>query len=278
MKKKALQNLQTFLKLVTNELKNPSQFDTFHQAVRAPFDYYQFGLDFIAPLLDIENSQVHGIENLNLINDKITKGENVILLANHQTEPDPQIISLLLQKKFPQLAEQMIFVAGHRVTSDPLAKPFSLGRNLLCIYSKKHLTSFTDQKADIIAHNRKTIQKLQELLQVGGKCIYVAPSGGRDRPDHTEKVVVAPFDTDSLKLFYLVAKKAKTDTSFFPLALKTYAIMPPPDTLRQELGEQRKVARAPAQLYFEKPSFTSQDKEIDFSEPEQVVKTRYQTL
>jgi glycerol-3-phosphate O-acyltransferase len=30
-------------------------------------------------------------------------------------------------------------VAGDRVTTDLLAMPFSMGRNLLCIFSKKHV-------------------------------------------------------------------------------------------------------------------------------------------
>jgi hypothetical protein len=33
----------------------------------------------------------------------------------------------------------MIFVAGHKVTTDPWAVPLSRGRNLICIHSKKHI-------------------------------------------------------------------------------------------------------------------------------------------
>ena len=33
----------------------------------------------------------------------------------------------------------MIMVAGDRVTTDVVAVPFSKGRNLLCIFSKKHI-------------------------------------------------------------------------------------------------------------------------------------------
>ena len=76
----------------------------------------------------------------------------------------------------------MIIVAGHRVVSDPLAIPFSMGRNLLCIYSKKYFESDPAAKADKLQHNQRTMKKMLQLLSEGGKCIYVAPSGGRDRP------------------------------------------------------------------------------------------------
>ncbi len=55
-----------------------------------------------------------------------------------QTEADPQVTSLLFEKEgFQDLSERLISVAGHRVTTDPVCMPFRMGRNLLCIYSKK---------------------------------------------------------------------------------------------------------------------------------------------
>ena len=53
----------------------------------------------------------------------------------------------MLEKEHPRLAEEMIFVAGHRVISDPLAVPLSIGRNLICIYSKKHIENPPEVKA-----------------------------------------------------------------------------------------------------------------------------------
>lgn len=48
-----------------------------------------------------------------------------------QTEADPQVISLLMEREgYGKLASGLINVAGHRVTTDPLAIPFSMGRNL----------------------------------------------------------------------------------------------------------------------------------------------------
>ena len=137
--------LNQLIDLVKQSIRTPPKFEIFHRSVRSPFDYRQFGLDFIRPLIDFEHSRILGHEYLKMINDQIIKGDNVILLANHQTEPDAQILSLLL-KDYPSLAEEMIFVAGHRVTEDPMAIPLSMGCNLLCIYSKKHINYPPEEK------------------------------------------------------------------------------------------------------------------------------------
>ena len=53
-----------------------------------------------------------------------------------QTEADPQVISLLMEREgYGKLASGLISVAGHRVTTDPLAIPFSMGRNLFWLGS-----------------------------------------------------------------------------------------------------------------------------------------------
>jgi glycerol-3-phosphate O-acyltransferase len=242
--------LKQWLELVVKHIKTPYAFEIFHQAVRQPFDYYQFGLDLIRPLVDFSRSQVLGKEQLKKIDEQIQSNENVILLANHQTEPDPQIISLLLEKEYPKLASEMIFVAGYRVISDPLAIPMSLGRNLLCIYSKKHMDHPPEEKSAKILHNQRTMKKMVELLNQGGNCIYVAPSGGRDRTNARGIVEVADFDPDSLELFWLLAKQASRLTHFYPLALKTYDLMPPPKRVEKELGEKRLAAFTPVYLAF----------------------------
>jgi hypothetical protein len=36
--------------------------------------------------------------------------------------------------KYRELAEKIIYLAGHKVTNDPIAIPHSKGRNLLCIH------------------------------------------------------------------------------------------------------------------------------------------------
>lgn len=241
-----------FIKLIEliAEQREPYQFDIFHRSIRQPFDYYQFGLDFIRPFVDFAHSKILGLENLQKIQQQLQQGDNVILLANHQTEPDPQIISLLLEKVAPELATDMIFIAGHRVISDPMAIPMSMGRNLLCIYSKKHMNYPPEKKAQKVLHNQRTMKKMSELLNEGNCCIYVAPSGGRDRPNANGEVEVAPFDPQSIELFWLMAQQADRPTHFYPLTLRTYELMPPPRQVERELGEQRLIKFTPIFLAF----------------------------
>ena len=46
----------------------------------------------------------------------------------------------------PAAWAQVIYVAGDRVTSDLMAKPFSMGRNLLNVHSKKYMDADPDLK------------------------------------------------------------------------------------------------------------------------------------
>ncbi|MBS0634454.1 MAG: 1-acyl-sn-glycerol-3-phosphate acyltransferase [Verrucomicrobia bacterium] len=243
-----LEAFAIFIDAVKKQLASPYQFLPYHEAVRTPVDYYKLGLDFIRPLIDFDRSTVSG--SLQAINEALSKNENVILLANHQTEIDPQVISLLLEKEYPELAEKMIFVAGHRVTTDPLAVPLSLGRNLICIYSKRHIDTPPEKKAEKLTHNQKALKALEEQLNLGGRCIYIAPSGGRDRVDEQGQIQVAPFDPQSVEMFYLLSQKAKCPTHIHSLALATYALLPPPDQVLKEIGEVRKTSYSPAHLWF----------------------------
>ncbi len=241
--------LLTFLEKLREQILSPYTFQPYHKRILSPFNYYQFGLDFIKPLIDLSRSSVQGEVYLEEIEKKLAKGENVIFLANHQIEPDPQAISVLLEKKHPKLAEDTIFVAGDRVITDPLAIPFSMGRNLLCIYSKRYIDHPPELKTEKQTHNKKTMQLMSELLSEGGHSIYVAPSGGRDRKDSNGIVRVSPFDPQSIEMFYLMAKKASRPTSFYPMALATYHLLPPPDSIQTELGEVRKAGRGGIHLW-----------------------------
>ncbi len=240
----------SFLDLIVKQISHPYAFEPFHSQIRQPFDYYAFGLEFLRPLVDPAKSKALGLEYAKEIDLLIANGDNVILLANHQIEADPQAISLLLEKQFPKLAETMIFVAGERVITDPLAVPFSLGRNLLCIYSKRYIDQPPESKLQKQLHNKRTMARMAELLSEGGKCIYVAPSGGRDRPNEEGVVEVASFDPSSIEMLYLMAKKAQKPTFFYTLALNTYSLLPPPETIQIELGEVRRTSRGGIKLRF----------------------------
>ncbi len=243
-----LPQFMTYLDLIKKQARHPYQFQPYHDHVRKPFDYYAFGVDFLKPLVEIEHSTVKGLDHLTKIAAQLAKKENVILFANHQIEADPQAISILLEKTHPKLAEHLIFVAGERVITDLLAIPFSLGRNLLCIYSKRYIDHPPEEKHKKQLHNKKTMELMRELLNEGGKIIYVAPSGGRDRPNAEGIVEVAAFDPQSIEMFYLMSKKASRQTHFYPMALDTYNLLPPPETVQVELGEKRVTKRGAIHL------------------------------
>lgn len=242
--------LEQFLKMVLEQFQKPHSFSSYHQHITAPFNYYKYGVDFIRPLVILKESKILHTERLNQIASQLAKGDNIILLANHQTELDPQAISLLLEKKHPRLGEEMIFIAGHRVVSDALAIPFSMGRNLLCIYSKKYIENDPETKSEKLQHNQRTMKLMSQLLSEGGKCIYVAPSGGRDRQGANGKIEVAAFDPQSIEMFWLMAQRADHPTHFYPLALSTYDLLPPPENVKKKLGEARVTKATPIHLAF----------------------------
>lgn len=239
-----------FLHLIAEQIKNPFVFQPYHAKVREPFDYFRFSLDFVRPLIDEERSTVYGLEIANEIEALLKRGENAILLANHQTEPDPQAIAILLEKTHPKLSLEIIYVAGERVVTDPLAIPFSMGCDLLCIYSKRYIDHPPELKAKKQLHNKHTMEKMSRLLSVGGKAIYIAPSGGRDRKNSAGIVELAPFDPQSIEMLHLMARKSKKPTHFYPLALSTYDMMPPPETVQIELGESRTAKVTPIAISF----------------------------
>ncbi|MGR3973045.1 MAG: 1-acyl-sn-glycerol-3-phosphate acyltransferase [Candidatus Rhabdochlamydia sp.] len=244
----ALKNFKIFLGLIQQQILSPYKFLPYHERMRAPFDYYAFGLQFIAPLVDLSQSTLLGTCYLETIQHQLAQGDNVVFLANHQIEADPQALSLLLDPHFPEFAEKIIFVAGERVVTDPLAIPFSLGRDLLCIYSKRYINYPPEKKRDKFFHNQRTMEKMALLLQQGQKVIYVAPSGGRDRLNSKGIPEVAPFDPSTIELFFLMAQQSLHPTHFYPMSLLTYDLLPPPKTVQIELGENREVKRSAIHL------------------------------
>jgi glycerol-3-phosphate O-acyltransferase len=240
--------LKSFLWTLGEQLRQPFEFEPYHQMITEPFDYYAFGVEFFRPLVDRTRSTLTGRGHLNAIAAHLGAGDNVIFLANHQNEADPQIISLLLEDEWPDLGRNMIFVAGERVIADPMTVPFSMGRNLLCIYSKRHIDHPPELKAAKVQHNRRTMERMADLLAQGGHAIYVAPSGGRDRPNSEGVVEVAPFDPQSIEMFRLMAQRASRPTHFYPMALATFDVMPPPEKVEIELGEPRRLRRCPVHM------------------------------
>lgn len=227
--------------LIDNE--NPFMFPPHHKAIREPFDYYMFGQNYIRPLLNFKKSYVGNISLFSEMEQHLLLGHNIILFSNHQTEADPAIIALLLEMTHPRIAESMVFVAGDRVVTDPLCKPFSLGRNLVCVYSKKHLfddPELVDRKNKA---NTRSLKEMAVLLKSGSQIIWIAPSGGRDRPNpETGEWFPAPFDASSLDNMRRLAEHSGVAGHFYPLALLCYDVMPPPSQVKKEIGEQRKLS------------------------------------
>jgi glycerol-3-phosphate O-acyltransferase len=213
-------------------------------------DFYRFGCDFFRPCMDLTSVDVNVLgatTHLLQIKEQLAKGENVVLLANHQSEADPQVVSACLELAgHGDLAANMIYVAGHKVTTDPLAIPFSMGRNLICIHSKKHIDADPETKPLKQKQNLKAMNALLSHLKDGGALIWVAPSGGRDRRDVTTgQVPLAPFDSKTIDMFRLMGNKSKVPTHYYTFAMVSYDLCPPPDTIEANVGESRNVRFQP---------------------------------
>ena len=236
--------------------ENKYMFGPSHKALRGKdpeaedgneYDYYAFGCDFFGPCMDPERSVVLGKDNLDKAMEQLANGENVVFFANHQSEADPQVVSVCFEKVgYGEKAAELTYVAGHKVTTDPLAVPFSMGRNLICIHSKKHIDSEPEKKPLKQRQNLAAMGAMLGTLKEGGASIWVAPSGGRDRRNvETGEVPLAPFDPKTVAMFKTLATKSKVKTHFYPLAMVTYDLCPPPDYVEAGVGEQRNVRFVP---------------------------------
>lgn len=225
-------------------------FSPFHQAVREPFNFLEWGDRFWNTLVDLENSKIHGTVNLKLAQKYLGQGHNVFFLSNHQIEPEPQVMRGVFDHlDLPDLKEKLIMVAGHRVRSDPLSIPFSMGCNLVCVHSKKYIDSDLERQTEKRQQNLEAMRAIKRLMNQSGNVIWLAPSGGRDRPSDFRKkgsrFRVADFDAKTIQMFRLIAEKSDRPTHFFPMALSTAAICPPPPAVEDSVGEDRSCAYSP---------------------------------
>jgi glycerol-3-phosphate O-acyltransferase len=78
--------------------------------------------------------------------------------------------ALLLERTHPKLATDVIYVAGDRVVTDPLCKPFSMGRNLFCVHSKKRMDDQPELKAEKQRTNRRTVVEMSKALREVHRC------------------------------------------------------------------------------------------------------------
>ncbi|KAL4425187.1 hypothetical protein ABPG75_009203 [Micractinium tetrahymenae] len=229
---------------------NPATAYTFpshHKRIQEPYDYFAFGQRYIRGLIDFQNSVLGHADRFEQIQKQLDAGENVILIANHQSEADPAVFALLLEKCFPHMAEEVNYVAGDRVVTDALCKPFSMGRNLFCVHSKKHIDDIPELKAEKMAMNRRTLKAMQTALNEGGKLLWIAPSGGRDRSIDpvTDDFTPDAFDPSAVELMRALSAKAKPAAHIYPFAMFSYKIMPPPRVVEKEIGEKRVIGFSP---------------------------------
>ncbi|CAI7854935.1 unnamed protein product [Closterium sp. NIES-54] len=236
----SLQIMSTVFDRIMFQLKDRHQFESHHLAVREPYDYYAFGQNYVRPLINYSRSFIGNVKIFDKIQADLDAGHNVILMTNHQTEADPGVIALMLENSHPRLATSITYVAGDRVVFDPFCMPFSLGRNLLCVHSKKHLNDEPELAEQKRAENRKTLKVMSKLFKKGGNFVWIAPSGGRDRinPD-TNYVPPAAFDSSAVALMHRLTSESGIPSHLHPTALYSYDIMPPPRTLEKQLGEKR---------------------------------------
>lgn len=220
----------------------PYEFPSYHRAIRTPYDYYQMANMYIGCLIDFDRSILRFPERWSTIQQQLDRGENVILFANHQSEGDAAFIPLLTEISHPGLGQRVTYVAGDRVVTDLLAKPFSMGKDLLCVHSKKHMDDVPEEKTKKMKQNLATIKEMQRLLNKGGMLIWIAPAGGRDRRKADGSLVPDKFDPQAVEMMRkLGTKSSAAKTHFYPLAMATYDIMPPPAASEKAIGEQRIV-------------------------------------
>ncbi|KAI8466897.1 MAG: glycerol-3-phosphate acyltransferase [Monoraphidium minutum] len=217
----------------------PYTFPSLHTRILSPYDYYAFGQRYVGSLIDFGASALGNAAVFDEIEARLAAGHNVVLLANHQTEADPGVFAHMLAATHPRLAQEVIYVAGDRVVTDPLCKPFSMGRNLFCVHSKKHLDDVPELKAAKQETNRKTLVAMARALNEGGKLVWIAPSGGRDRPKADDTWMPDAFDPTAVELMRNLLSRAKQPGHLYPLAMWSWRLMPPPKTVDKALGERR---------------------------------------
>ncbi|KAJ0112748.1 hypothetical protein Patl1_03585 [Pistacia atlantica] len=279
-----LSNMAVLFDRVLLDMEEPFEFPPYHKALREPFDYYIFGQNYIRPLIDFSNSYVGNISLFYEMEQKLQQGHNIVLISNHQSEADPAVIALLLESANTRIAENLIYVAGDRVLTDPLCKPFSMGRNLICVYSKKHMLDAPELIEMKRKANTRSLKEMALLLRGGSQIVWIAPSGGRDRPDPVTEEWhpvsfwgQAPFDASSVDNMRRLAEHSGAPGHIYPLALLCYDIMPPPRQVEKEIGERRVVSFSGVGLSVA-PEISFSDIASAFENPEEAREAYTQAL
>ena len=210
---------------------SPYTFPSRHERILTPFNYFLFGQRYCGNLINFNSSYVGNIEGFVKIREQLDMGDNVVIMANHQSEADPGVWAWMTQYISPSLSTDVYYVAGDRVVLDTFAKPFSMGRNLICVHSKRHMEDDPLLRAEKMKTNQRSVRELGNMLKEGGALIWIAPSGGRDRIDpEIGTYRPAVFDPSAVQLLKrLVDKNSKSHKGhIYPMAMVSAEIMPPP--------------------------------------------------
>ncbi|XXG75560.1 hypothetical protein AAC387_Pa08g0105 [Persea americana] len=214
-----LSNIAVAFDRMLLDVEDPFNFSPCHKAIRKPFDYYMFGQNYFQPLIDFRRSYVGNIAYFHEMEKQLQQGDTVVLISNHQTEADPAIIALLLETTNPYLAEKMTCVAGDRVLTDPVCKPFSMGRNLLCVYSKKHMNDIPELIEMKRRANTRSLKEMALLLR--GQAL---------------------FDSSSVDNIRRLSDHSGVPGHIYSLGLLCYDVMPPPPQAEKQIGERRLIS------------------------------------
>ncbi|XAR54770.1 Glycerol-3-phosphate 1-O-acyltransferase [Bertholletia excelsa] len=81
------------------------------------------------------------------------------------------------------------------------------------------------------------------MILSGSQIIWIAPSGGRERPDPlTKEWLPAPFDASSVDNIRRLTEHADVPSHLYPFAILCYDILPPPPQIGKEIGERRVIS------------------------------------
>ncbi|ETB61430.1 hypothetical protein YYC_01327 [Plasmodium yoelii 17X] len=243
---------ETFLKLFLKYIETFKKYRyySFPNVNKYDESLYEWSLEFWLPLIDQKNSRFLGTDNIKKINNWIEQGHNVFIFSNHHIEADANIIKYYFHiNNAENISRNMVFIGGHKIRVDPLSRPFTVSANILCIYSKKYIEYPPHLKEEKILFNHKSLNALKNMLNLGKNIIWVAPSGGRDRKSQDNEIQISPFDPKIIKTFNIFAKRSNIKTHFVGMALNTYNICPPPNTIDvDEIEKERSCSYSPIGL------------------------------
>jgi len=227
--KEAAQVVAALADRVQVMLEENYTFPSRHTRVLEPFNYFDIGQRAVGNLVDFGASFVGHAERILDMQSAVARGENVLLLANHQSDADGGVWAWMTRELAPSLATDLYYVAGDRVVTDSYAKIYNMGRNLICVHSKKVMDqdppAVREQKSKI---NRRSVLELGKLFKQGGAIVWVAPHGGRDRTDASGQLAPGAWDAAAVMLLKRMMDSSPNPGHVYPMAMATAEIMPPP--------------------------------------------------